>query len=106
MSANLDSLRQAVAVSPDNLPLLVLLGEGCLDHFLYDEAKQHFQRVLSRQPDHPGALLGLARTAYKEGNLSEAFVRAEALSATHPANGNPSDAGQVNISNTLKQRFD
>jgi len=87
MSANLDSLRQAVAVSPDNLPLLVLLGEGCLDHFLYDEAKQHFQRVLSRQPDHPGALLGLARTAYKEGNLSEAFVRAEALSATHPANG-------------------
>jgi tetratricopeptide (TPR) repeat protein len=87
MSANLDSLRQAISVSPDNLPLLVLLGEGCLDHFLYDEAKQHFQHALSRQPDHPGALLGLARTAYKQGNLSEAFVRAEALTATHPNNG-------------------
>ena len=85
MSANLDCLRQAVAVSPDNLPLLVMLGEGCLDHFLYDEAKLHFQRALAQQPDHSGALLGLAHTAYKQGNLSEAFVRAEALAVRLPA---------------------
>jgi transitional endoplasmic reticulum ATPase len=87
MSAHLESLRLAVAVSPDNLPLLVLLGEGCLDQFLYDEAKGHFQKALVQQPDHFGALLGLAHTAYRQGNLSEAFVRAEALSATHPAKG-------------------
>jgi transitional endoplasmic reticulum ATPase len=33
------------------------------------------------------ALLGVARTAYQEGNLSEAVVRAEALAAAHPKNG-------------------
>jgi uncharacterized protein HemY len=43
MSNNLDSLRQAISFSPDNVPLLLLLGEGCLDHFLFEEARQHFR---------------------------------------------------------------
>jgi transitional endoplasmic reticulum ATPase len=87
MSSNLDTLRQAVSFSPDNVPLLLLLGEGCLDQFLFDEAKQNFQRILSSDPHHPGAQLGLARAAYQEGNLSEAVVRAEAIAAAHPQNG-------------------
>jgi SpoVK/Ycf46/Vps4 family AAA+-type ATPase len=87
MSSNLDALRQAVSFSPDNLPLLVLLGEGCLDHFLFEEAKQNFQKVLSLDPGHVGAQLGLARASYQEGNLSEAVVRAEAIAAAHPRNG-------------------
>jgi SpoVK/Ycf46/Vps4 family AAA+-type ATPase len=87
MSANLDALRQAVSFSPENVPLLLLLGEGCLDHFLVDEAKQHFQRALTREPLNVGAQLGLARAAYQEGNLSEAVVRAEAITRTHPQNG-------------------
>jgi transitional endoplasmic reticulum ATPase len=87
MSSNLDTLRQAVSFSPDNVPLLLLLGEGCLDQFLFDEAKQNFQRILTRDSQHLGAQLGLARAAYQEGNLSEAVVRAEAIAAAHPQNG-------------------
>ncbi len=87
MSANLDALRQAVTFSPDNVPLLLLLGEGCLDHFLLDEAKQHFQRALGREPQNVGAQLGLARAAFQEGNLSEAILRAEAVTKAHPQNG-------------------
>ena len=87
MSAQLDSLRQAVTFSPDNVPLLMLLGDGCLDHFLFDEAKENFQRVLALAAHHLGAQLGLARAAYQEGNLSEAVVRAEAIVAVHPQNG-------------------
>jgi transitional endoplasmic reticulum ATPase len=87
MSAHLDSLRQAVSFSPDNVPLLLLLGDGCLDHFLFEEAKQHFQKALTHDPHNVNALLGVARTAYQEGNLSEAVVRAEALAAAHPKNG-------------------
>ncbi len=83
MSAPLDALRQAVAFSPDNVPLLVLLGEGCLDQFLIGEARQHFQRALGVNARHLGAQLGLARVAYQEGNLSEAVVRAEAISSAH-----------------------
>jgi transitional endoplasmic reticulum ATPase len=87
MSAPLDTLRQAVSFSPDNVPLLLLLGDGCLDQFLFDEARQTFQRILNLDPQHVGAQLGLARAAYQEGNLSEAVVRAEAISAAHPRSG-------------------
>jgi SpoVK/Ycf46/Vps4 family AAA+-type ATPase len=84
MSANLEALRQAVAVSPDNVPLLVLLAEGCLDQFLLAEAKQYYQRANQHNPRHLAVHLGLARIAYQEGNLSEAVVRAEAILAEHP----------------------
>jgi len=86
MSSNLDALRQAASHSPDNVPLLLLLGEGCLDQFLFQEARDHFQRVLSIEPANVSGQLGLARTAYQEGNLSEAVVRAEAIAAAHPRN--------------------
>jgi AAA+ superfamily predicted ATPase len=82
----LDALRQAAAHSPDNVPLLLLLGEGCLDHFLFQEARDQFQRVLSLDPANVGGQLGLARAAYQEGNLSEAVVRAEAITTAHPRN--------------------
>ena len=87
MSANLDALRQAAVFSPDNVPLLLLLGEGCLDQFLFEEAKENFQRILNHDPHNLGAQLGFARTAYQEGNLSEAVVRAEAIASAHPQNG-------------------
>jgi AAA+ superfamily predicted ATPase len=87
MSSNLDALRQAVSFSPDNVPLLFLLGEGCLDQFLFEEAKQNFQRILTHDPHHLAAQLGLARAAYQEGNLSEAVVRAEAIAEAQPQNG-------------------
>ncbi len=87
MSAHLDALRQAVAVSPDNLPLLLLLGDGCLDALLFDEARRHFQQALKQAPQNSSAQMGLARSAYQEGNLSEAVLRAEAVLAVHPNHG-------------------
>jgi AAA+ superfamily predicted ATPase len=87
MSSNLDALRQAASHSPDNVPLLLLVGEGCLDHFLFQEARENFQRVLSLEPANVGGQLGLARASYQEGNLSEAVVRAEAITSAHPRNG-------------------
>jgi AAA+ superfamily predicted ATPase len=87
MSSNLDALRLAASHSPDNVPLLLLVGEGCLDQFLFPEARENFQRVLTLEPANVGAQLGLARAAYQEGNLSEAVVRAESITAAHPRNG-------------------
>jgi AAA+ superfamily predicted ATPase len=87
MSAPLDDLRRAIAVSPENVPLLVLLGEACLENFLFEEAHRHFQGALGHDPQNFTAQLGLARTAYQSGQLSEAVVRAEALAAVHPNSG-------------------
>ena len=82
--SKLDSLRQAVALSPRNIPLLMLFAEACLDEWLLTEAHQAFQSVLAVDSDHLGAQLGLIRVLQLENKSSEAFVRTEALLAKHP----------------------
>jgi SpoVK/Ycf46/Vps4 family AAA+-type ATPase len=82
--SQIDALRQAVKVSPDNLPLLLLFAETCLEEFHADEAVATFQQVLAREPDHRQARLGLARALHQTGKTSEAVVRLESLVQTHP----------------------
>ncbi len=83
--SKLDPLRQAVAVSPDNLPLLLLLAQSCLDEWSLDEARSVFERILRLDPARPEAKVGIARVLHLTGKTSEAVVRTEALIAEHPA---------------------
>ena len=85
--SQLDSLREAVRVSPDNIPLLCLFAETCLDEFHADEAVQTFQQVLAREPKHAEARVGLARALHQTGKTSEAVVRLEAFLQESPDNG-------------------
>ncbi len=84
MSSKLDPLRQAVAVSPDNVPLLLLLAQACLDEWSLDEARPLFERVLILEPARPDARLGIARILHLSGKTSEAVLRTEALFEQHP----------------------
>jgi transitional endoplasmic reticulum ATPase len=84
MTSRLDSLREALSVSPKNVPLLLLFGQACLDELSFDEARDAFDRVLQNQPAHPHAKLGIAQVLYLSGNVSEAVVRAEALATADP----------------------
>ena len=77
--SKLDPLRQAVAVSPDNLPLLLLLAQSCLDEWSLDEARSIFERILRLDPARPEAKVGVARVLHLSGKTSEAVVRTEAL---------------------------
>jgi AAA+ superfamily predicted ATPase len=82
--SKLDPLRQAVAVSPENVPLLLLLAQACLDEWSLDEARGAFERVLRAEPSRPEARLGIARILHLSGKTSEAVVRTEALIAERP----------------------
>lgn len=82
--SKLDPLRQAVAVSPDNLPLLLLLAHACLDEWSLEEARSVFERILRLAPARPEAPLGIARILHLSGKTSEAFVRVEAVITQHP----------------------
>jgi cytochrome c-type biogenesis protein CcmH/NrfG len=82
--SKLDPLRQAVAVSPDNVPLLLLLAHACLDEWSLDEARSIFERVLTLDPARPEARVGIARILHLSGKTSEAVVRTEALIVQHP----------------------
>lgn len=82
--SQLESLREAARVSPDNIPLQMLFGEACLNEFAADEALGAFQHVLRLNPSHPEARIGLARALHHTGRTSEAVVRLEALVAERP----------------------
>jgi AAA+ superfamily predicted ATPase len=75
--SNLDALRSAAAVSPDNVPLLTLLAQAALDAFAHDEAIQTWERILKLAPRSAEARLGHARALFQAGRVSEAAVRLE-----------------------------
>lgn len=85
--SQLDSLREAVRVSPDNVPLLLLFAETCLAEFAVDEALSSFQKAVELAPDNASARLGLARALHQAGRTSEAVVRLEAHVAQFPSDG-------------------
>lgn len=82
--SKLDPLRQAVAVSPDNVPLLLLLAQACLEEWSLDEARSVLERIHALDPQRPEAKVGIARLLHLSGKTSEAFVRAEAAIQQHP----------------------
>jgi transitional endoplasmic reticulum ATPase len=84
MTSRLDSLREALAVSPQNIPLLLLFGRACSDELSFEEARGAFDRILQTDPGHVEAKLGIVRLLYLSGNTSEAVVRAEALTQADP----------------------
>ena len=85
MTPRFRSLREAVALSPHNIPLLLLFAEACIDELRLSEARAAFDRVLLNSPDHIEAKLGVARVLYLAGNTSEAAVRVEGLLQLQPA---------------------
>jgi len=84
MAPNLEALRLALQHSPDNVPLLLLYAQACMDDMQPDEAEQAFSQALKNEPGHPEARAGLARVAFLQGKLSEAAVRAEQLISQKP----------------------
>lgn len=84
--SQMDSLREAVRVSPENVPLLCLFAEACLNEFHADEAVQAFQQALAREPKNAEARVGLARALHQTGKTSEAVVRLEAFLQEFPEN--------------------
>jgi len=85
MTPRLESLRDALALSPQNIPLLLFFGQACLDELNFDEARAAFSRVLQNDPANAEAKLGIASALYLSGNTSEAVVRAEALVQADPS---------------------
>jgi len=82
--SKLEPLRAAVAVSPDNVPLLLLLAQACLDEWSLDEGRDTFERVLRIEPARMEAKLGIAKILHLSGKISEAIVRTESITRENP----------------------
>ncbi|MBK7841158.1 MAG: AAA family ATPase [Candidatus Obscuribacter sp.] len=70
----IDSLREALKVSPDNLPLRMLLGENLLSSGRFDEAESEFTTALAKNPDNAKLAVSLAQACFSNGKYSQAQV--------------------------------
>ncbi|MEM1060070.1 MAG: AAA family ATPase [Verrucomicrobiota bacterium] len=84
MSSSLDGLRQALSLSPDNVPLLLLYANACQEEFLLGDAQETYEKIIAQAPANTDAQLGLAKVLHVSGKTSEAIVRTEALVSQHP----------------------
>lgn len=79
-----EALKAALAATPHNVPLLVIVGKMHEDRFELAEARACFDRVLVAEPAHAEAHLGIARLLDLGGESSEAAVRLESLCVKQP----------------------
>ncbi len=79
-----EALKAALAASPANIPLLILVGKMHEDRFELADARVCFDRVIAQQSDHAEAHLGIARLLDLGGESSEAAVRLESLCDRQP----------------------
>ena len=75
----LDPLREAVSMSPDNVPLRRHLGDMLLAAGLPGEAEQTFREALARAPGDPAVAAGLATAFHQQGRHDEAMVLIDRL---------------------------
>lgn len=81
---DLEALRVALAASPENIPLLLMVAKLEEDRFAVAEARALFDRVLALDPRNRDALLGIARLLDFSGESSQAIVRLEDLCVRDP----------------------
>ena len=87
MNDQIRQLREAVRLSPDNVPLRIALADALLGLGLSDEAVDEFRAALKQRPDDPELKLGLARAFQADGKTSQALVVVEDLVKSRTAPG-------------------
>ncbi len=75
----LQPLREALRLSPDNLPLRQHLADSLANLGRFAEAEQEYRQALARDPDHAGLKVGLARVYFRQGKDGPALVIVEDL---------------------------
>jgi transitional endoplasmic reticulum ATPase len=77
--ATVQALREALRLSPDNLPLRQHLAETLLALGRLDEAEQEYRQALAQAGDDDALRIGVANVFYQQGKNSQALVIVEAL---------------------------
>ncbi|HEY3763784.1 MAG TPA: AAA family ATPase [Gaiellales bacterium] len=73
------ALRDALAVSPENVPLRLHLADTLLRSGRPGDAEAEYREALSRAPANTNAQAGLAAAFFQQGRFGEAIVVVEAL---------------------------
>ncbi len=80
----IDTLKEALKLSPDNAPLILTLANAYLEEFQVEEALPLYEKVLQLNQDDAPALFGKIQCLFLNGKISEAIVRAESIVERFP----------------------
>ncbi|MEM7104069.1 MAG: AAA family ATPase [Bacteroidota bacterium] len=80
-----NQLREALKLTPDNIPLKILLAETLLNLNRLEEAEEEFSGIL-RLENNPKAKVGLANIYFRKENYSACIVVVEELLQQRPNN--------------------
>lgn len=75
----IESLREALSLSPNNVPLRLLLADHLLKASLLDEAETEFRTVLAHDTHNKTAKRGLSKIYFEQKKYSTAIVILEEL---------------------------
>jgi Flp pilus assembly protein TadD len=75
----LHALREAVRLSPENIPLRQHLADTLLSLGRPDEAEKEYRQALGRSADNERLKIGLGNAFYQQGKYSQALVLVEDL---------------------------
>ena len=76
---SIQSLREALRLSPTNIPLRLHLAKTLLQLSRADEAETEFRAGLSQDRDNAELKIGLATAFYEQGKYSHALVMLSAV---------------------------
>src|SRR5688500_16189499 len=71
------SLREALKLSPENVPLRVHLGDLLLRHEDFPGAEKEFRQAMAQSPADETARLGLVEAFFRQGKYSSALALLE-----------------------------
>lgn len=83
----IDGLKAAVQVSPDNVPLRTLLGDAYVSVGKFEEAENEFTVALQKCPNDPKIMHSLAYASFQSGKYDKASVLVEDMVARGIATG-------------------
>lgn len=83
MNEIIEQLKEAVQISPNNIPLRLHLAGLLLKENELPEAAEHYSRVLQQQHDNVKALSGMADVYYRQHKYSAAIILFEQLQELH-----------------------
>lgn len=86
MNEIIEQLKQAVDISPDNIPLRLHLAEMMLQENMPAEASEQYSAVLKRDNKNIKALTGLAESYQRQNKYSAAIILFEQLQQIHALN--------------------
>lgn len=82
---DIESLKEAIESSPDNLPLRIMLAGKYMHFGRMEEAETEYQTVLNYDSNHIKAKEGLAEIYFRRGRYSAVIVVVEELISRHKA---------------------